>query len=106
LRQGTELVGKMSAKEDSLRQKATRETALFLLLLLTGLLFLPILIYVVGTTIFGEYAGTGFWSFYGLLHSELRSGKPVVSFLVLSPYLIWQVSRLTIWAFRRPHSSA
>jgi hypothetical protein len=95
----------MSAKQNSLRKKATSETALFLLLLLTGLLFLPILIYVVGTAIFGAYAGTGFSSFYGLLHSELRSGEPVVWFLVLSPYLIWQISRLTIWAFRRPHPS-
>ena len=95
----------MSAKQNSLRKKATRETALFLFLLLTGLLFLPILIYVVGTTIFGDYAGTGFGSFYGLLHSELRSGEPVVWFLVLSPYLIWQISRLTILAFRRPRAS-
>jgi len=95
----------MSVKENSLRKMATRESALFLLLLLTGLLFLPIVIWLVGTGIFGAYGGGGFWSFYGLLHSELRSGEPVVWFLVLSPYLIWQIFRLTIWAFRRPHAS-
>lgn len=95
----------MSAKQNLLRKKATRESALFLLLLLTGLLFLPIVIYLVGKTIFGEYAGAGFSGFYGLLHSKLRSGEPVVWFLVLSPYLIWQLFRLTLWAFQRPRSS-
>jgi hypothetical protein len=95
----------MSAKQNSLRKMATRESALFLLSLLTGLFFLPIVIWLVGKGIFGAYAGGGFWSFYGLLHSELRSGEPVVWFLVLSPYLIWQIFRLTIWAFQRPHTS-
>jgi hypothetical protein len=95
----------MSATEKSLRKKVTSESALFLILLLVGLLFLPIVIYAVGTSIFGEYAGNGFWEFLRLLHSELWAGKPVVWFLVLSPYLIWQIFRMTIRAFRRPSAA-
>jgi hypothetical protein len=50
---------------------------------------------------FGEYGGTGFSAFYGQLHSELRSGDYSVWFLVLSPYLVWQILRLTVKIFRR-----
>ena len=95
----------MSAKENSPRNRATRESVLLLSLLLIGLLILPIVIYSVGTSIFGEYAGNGFWDFFSLLRSELLAGEPVVWFLVLSPYLVWQVFRVTIWAFQRPRSS-
>ena len=95
----------MSATEKSTRKKVTSESALFLILLLVGLLFLPIVIFAVGTSIFGEYAGNGFWDFLGLLHSKLWAGEPVAWFLVLSPYLIWQIFRMTIWAFRRPHAA-
>lgn len=95
----------MSATEKSTRKKVTSESALFLILLLVGLLFLPIVIYAVGTAIFGDYAGNGFWDFLGLLHSKLWAGEPVVWFLVLSPYLIWQIFRLTIRAFRHPHAA-
>ena len=95
----------MSAKENSPRKRATRESVLFLILLLFGVLILPIVIYSIGTSIFGEYAGNGFWDFFDLLRNELLAGEPVVWFLVLSPYLVWQIFRVTIWAFRRPQSS-
>jgi hypothetical protein len=94
----------MSVKEKSTRNRATRESVLLLILLLIGLLILPIVIYSVGTSIFGEYAGDGFWDFFSLLHHELLAGEPVVWFLVFSPYLIWQIFRVTIWAFQRPRS--
>ncbi len=35
------------------------------------------------------------------LHGELRTGEPVVWFLMLSPYLAWQLLRLTVYGFRR-----
>ncbi len=73
---------------------------MFVWMLLGGLFLLPIAIYVVGKLLFGEYGGTGFSAFYGMLHSELRSGAPSVWFLVLSPYLIWQLLRLTLRAFQ------
>lgn len=73
---------------------------MFLWMLLGGLFLLPVAIYVVGRLLFGEYGGTGFTAFYGMLHSDLRSGAPSAWFLVLSPYLIWQLLRLTLRAFR------
>ena len=73
---------------------------LFLWLLLAGLFLLPLAVYLVGSALFGEYGGSEFSAFYGTLHSELRGGTPSVWFLVLSPYLIWQLLRLTLQAFR------
>lgn len=78
-----------------------KEFILFLVLLLTGLLILPAVIYVVGKAVFGAYDANGFITFYGMLHSEFRAGVPVVWFLMFSPYIIWQSMRLTLWAFRR-----
>lgn len=80
---------------------ATKETALFVWLLLIGLLVVPIAIYLVGEYVFGAYGGNGFMAFYGDLHGRLRERDPVVWFLVLSPYLVWQLFRLTVWSFRR-----
>lgn len=65
-----------------------------------GLLLLPAAVYLVGKSVFGEYGGSGFTEFYGTVHSELLSGNLSVWFLVLSPYLIWQLMRFTIRAFR------
>jgi len=79
---------------------ASRESLLFLWLLLGGLFVLPIAVYLVGRVLFGEYGGTGFTAFYGMVHSELRAGSLSIWFLVLSPYLIWQLLRLTFRAFR------
>ena len=90
----------MNTPANNWKITATRETVLFLWLLAAGLLLLPAAVYVVGRAFFGEYGGTGFTAFYGMLHSELRSGAPSVWFLILSPYLIWQLLRLTIRAFR------
>lgn len=92
----------MSENTKFLRKTVTRESVLFLILFLLGLFLLPVIIYTVGTSIFGEYAGDGFWAFFGLLQGELWNGEAVVWFLVLSPYLIWQLFRLTMRAFRKP----
>ncbi len=91
---------KMPVNLDSLKKTATKESALFLSLLFFGLLILPFAVYIVGKSVFGEYGGTGFSAFYGTLHSAIRDGEPAVLFLVLSPYLIWQLARLTIRGFR------
>ncbi len=90
----------MTEPTNKLMAVARREAAMFLWMLLGGLFLLPVAVYVVGRLIFGEYGGTGFSAFYGMLHSELRSGAASVWFLVLSPYLIWQLLRLTLRAFR------
>jgi hypothetical protein len=96
----------MSGKKKSLQKTASRESMLFVFMFLCGVCVLPIVIYTVGTSIFGAYAGDGFWDFFGMLRGELLAGEPVVWFLVLSPYLIWQTFRLTVFAFRRPRASA
>jgi len=86
---------------NNLKEIALKELALFLVALLFGMVLLPLCIYFIGRALFGEYAGMGFSDFYGMLHSELRSGQPVVWFLMLSPYLAWQLLRLSIYGFRR-----
>jgi len=96
---------KMSTSFEIRKRLASRESALFLILLFFGLAILPAIIYLVGRSLFGEYSGTGFSDFYGRLHGELRSGEPVVWFLILSPYIAWQLLRLTFFAFRRAGKS-
>ena len=78
-----------------------KESLLFLYLFLAGILLLPIAIYFIGFTLFGEYSGTGFSAFYGSLHSSLRSGELAVWFLVLSPYLILQLIRGAVFTLRQ-----
>jgi hypothetical protein len=83
------------------KNRIAREAAWFGGLLFTGLVILPISIYVVGRAIFGEYGGGTLVDFYAELLGEFLSGEPVVWFLLLSPYLLWQLGRLTIRGFRR-----
>ena len=82
------------------KQTALRELALFLGLLFFGLALLPIGVYLVGGEVFGEYGGHGFGGFFGTLGSKIRDGEPVAWFLTLSPYLVWQVLRLTALGWR------
>ena len=90
----------MSAKNSSTTKTIQRELLLLLILLPTGLLLLPAAIYLVGSAIFGAFGGDGFGGFLGMLMAELRSGEPAVWFLVLSPYIVWQLLRLTFGAVR------
>ena len=94
----------MSATVQNLKKSATRELVIFLCLLILGILILPLAIYLVGNFVFGTYGGTGILAFYGTLLSAIFAVEPVVLFLVLSPYLIWQLARLTLWGFRRTPS--
>lgn len=84
-----------------MKQTLLREAALFLGLFFSGIVLLPIAIYLVGQAVFGDYGGQGFSDFYASLHYELRQGQKVTWYLVLSPYLGWQLFRLTIYAFRK-----
>ena len=68
-----------------------REALTLLFLLLAGVLLLPIAIYMVGGELFGAYSGSGFGDFYRDIHGDLREGQSVVIFLLLSPYLVWQL---------------
>ena len=77
------------------------ELALALSLMFVGLVLLPLAVYLTGQSVFGEYGGAGFSDFYRRLSGEVREGRPVVWFLVLSPYLILILLRFTFRAFRR-----
>jgi hypothetical protein len=94
----------MTAPRRNLKSALLKETALFLGLLLVGILVLPVVIWFVGQAFFGEYGGGGFGDFYARLHYELRSGHLVSLYLVLSPYLCWQMLRLCFRGIRRPSS--
>lgn len=86
---------------NNVKTRILKETALLTGLVFVGLFILPLSIYLVGKAIFGEYGNGGFASFYGQLHDKFRDGEPVVWFLLLTPYLLWQLARLTVWGFRR-----
>ncbi len=86
---------------ESLKKRALRELAIFLGLLLFGLVILPMAIYWVCNSVFGDYGGSGFFAFYGTLQSAMRDAEPAALFLVLAPYLMCQLTRLTVWGFRQ-----
>ena len=65
-----------------------------------GLVIMPVVIYFVGQAIFGNYGGLGYSSFFGTLSAKVRNGDYVAWFLILAPYLGWQVLRLLALAWR------
>jgi len=91
----------VSGAKSPLKQKVLNELALALSFLFAGLVLLPLAIYLTGESVFGEYAGAGFSDFFRRLGGDIREGRSVVWFLVLSPYLILMLLRLTIWGFLR-----
>lgn len=84
-----------------LRRRATIEVATLSCLLFLGLAILPIAVYIVGQTVFGDYAGSGYGDFFGRMTEKVRHWDPVAWFLILSPYLVWQLVRLAAFAWRR-----
>lgn len=91
----------VSGEKNPFKQKAMNELALALSCIFAGLVLLPLAIYFTGQSVFGEYGGAGFADFFRRLSGDIREGRPVVWFLVLSPYLILMLLRFTIWAFQR-----
>jgi hypothetical protein len=91
----------VSGDNKPLKQKAMNELALALSFIFAGMVLLPLVIYLTGQSVFGEYGGAGFSDFFRRLGGDIREGRPVVWFLVLSPYLILMSLRLTIWAFQK-----
>ena len=96
----------MSVATKPVKQKILNELALALMLIFAGMVLLPLSIYLTGQSVFGEYGGAGFTDFFGRLSGELREGRSVVWFLVLSPYLIVMLLRFTLWAFLRARRTA
>jgi len=81
-------------------QFVLKESALLLGLVFLGFVIMPIAIYWVGQNVLGEFGGYGYSDFFGSLSAKIRSGDHVAWFFVLSPYLAWQVLRLTFFALR------
>jgi len=90
----------VSEKTSNLSTLLKKEAAVFLVLLLIGLVLLPICIWFVGNAVFGAYEGSGYWDFFGMLSGKIRSANPVAWFLVLSPWLVWQCVRLIAFGWR------
>lgn len=62
---------------------------------------MPVVIYLVGGNIFGQYAGNGLADFYRDIYGDLGDGQAVAMFLLLSPCIVWQLLRLAVHLFRR-----
>lgn len=90
----------MSESPATLTRVLKREAALFIGLLFFGLVIMPIGIWFVGKAVFGAYGGAGYVDFFGNLSAKIRAGDTVAWFLVLSPWLVWQVLRLAVAAWR------
>lgn len=87
-------------ESEKTKRLVVKEITLLIVLLFVGLVILPLSVYFVGQAIFGEYGDGGLAGFFGNLHREFRSGNPVVSFLLFSPYILWQLIRLTFRGFQ------
>lgn len=83
-----------------MRQRLTTEVALLTGFLFVGLVLMPIAIYAVGQSVFGDYAGLGYWDFFANLSGKVRDGNLVAIFLIASPYIGWQIVRLAALAWR------
>lgn len=86
--------------QGTLKQIALKEIALLVVLLFLGFVIMPIAIYWIGPHVLGDFGGYGYSDFFGGLSARIRGGDLVAWFFVLSPYLIWQVLRMTLFAFR------
>ncbi len=91
----------MGATKKSFRQRITAEAGLFVGLLFVGFVLVPIAIYFLGGSVFGEYGGNGYSEFFGSLSGKVRNGDRVSWFLILSPYLAILVLRMLAWGWRR-----
>ena len=86
--------------QGTFKQTALKETALLIGLLFIGFVIMPIAIYWIGPRVLGEFGGYGYSDFFGGLSARIRGGDLVAWLFVLSPYLVWQILRITLFAFR------
>ena len=82
-----------------MRNRLKAEAILAGLLVVFGLFVLPVAIYFVGQQIIGDYEGDGALGLVLALWTALARAEPVAWILVLSPYFVVQLARLTwkIW---------
>jgi hypothetical protein len=69
--------------------------------LVFGAVVLPFLVYAVGAATLGPYEG-GLMPFLGKLYGDIAHGAPGALGLVLGPYVLLQLLRVTTRALRTP----
>ena len=79
-----------------------KEFIVLLIFIFLSLLVLPIIIFVVGELVFGKYEGNGYMGFLTELIEKLYSGNYVTWILILSPYIGWQILRLSLYLWKPP----
>ncbi len=84
----------------ALSKPVLREVLLFAVLGAFGLIVLPIAIFYVGGLVFGDYGGDGFGQFFESILAKLGRGDRLAWFLVLSPYIVIQLLRIAMLAWR------
>ena len=73
----------------------TKELLVAAILLSFGILLLPVGIFIVGQGILGPYEGGGLSDLSQAIWTALLSGRPSAWLLVLSPYIVIQLLRLS-----------
>jgi len=68
-----------------------KELKKLILFTFISLLLLPIPIFIIGNIIFGEYGGNSYFEFFMSLITALLKGSFGGWFLILAPYLAWQL---------------
>lgn len=100
----------MKDEKGTFRGTVSQELILLATLVSLALLILPLVVFLVGQTIFGDYGGAygarGLLHFYAQLLQDFLRGEPVIWFLMLSPYLVWQIVRIAAICFRRGKQEA
>ena len=88
----------------SIKRLAIRELAIFTGLLFLGLVIVPVAVYQVGESVFGNYGGAGYGDFFRRLSGKVRELDVMAWFLVLSPWLGVQILRMAayVWRATRP----
>ena len=66
-----------------------------LVCILSGFFILPFIFFAINDFIFGKYVGEGFTGYYMEYYQLLRSGSIAAWFILLSPYLVYIITKAT-----------
>lgn len=89
------------------RISLSKEIAIFVVLVVFGMVLLPISIYVVGQKVIGEYApNAGVLDLMGAIWADLAAFRPAAWLLTLSPYIVVTLLRIvrSQWRPARPRN--
>ena len=79
-----------------------KELAYLVPALVVGAFLEPVLVFLVGQALFGDYAeGAGLGTFFGNFWKDLVAGDPVPWIMLLAPYLLVLWMRLATYPFRQ-----